>query len=219
MPKVTLGTIFVFALTTAQAFATTITFQVTDLGGNDWRYDYVVKNDTLTTPIEEFAIYFDLAEYDNLTPADVPADWNALVLQPDPAIPDDGIFDALALVPAAAIGPGSQLAGFSVSFHFLGVGTPGTQRFEILDPVTFDVLDFGTTQVATSVPEPAIMTMLVLGAAAAGRAQRRRHSSALTVPTNRSSPPRTAHYHYAGQGPFATGDRSRHSREKGVHSL
>ena len=152
--------------------ATSISYDVQSLGGAVWEYTYTVANDTLASDIEEFTIWFDLGLYENLVATATPADWDPLVIQPDPGIPDDGFYDALALV--AGIAPGDSLGGFSVSFDYLGGGTPGAQLFEVIDPATFDLLDEGTTARAAAgpgpggpaIPEPA--TGLLLGMGLAG---------------------------------------------------
>jgi len=151
--------------------ATSISYDVSSLGGTGWEYTYTVANDTLGADIEEFTIWFDLALYGNLVATATPADWDPLVIQPDPGLPDDGFYDALALV--AGIAPGDSLGGFSVSFDYLGSGTPGAQLFEVIDPATFDLLDDGTTVRAAAgpgpspaIPEPA--TGLLLGMGLAG---------------------------------------------------
>jgi hypothetical protein len=160
----------VAALLPSISHATSVTYDVQNLGGTTWEYTYTVANDTLGFDIEEFTIWFDVGLYENLSATATPADWDPLTIEPDPGIPDDGFYDALALV--AGIAPGDSLGGFSVSFDFLGAGTPGAQLFEIVDPFTFDVLDDGRTESAaggpgpgTAIPEPATAVLLGLGIA------------------------------------------------------
>lgn len=141
-----------FSLSTS-AGATVVVYEVDNVGGSTFEYRYVVENDG-TEDVEEISIYFDVGLFENLRMASAPVGWDPLVLQPDPLLMDDGIYDALALVPG--IPPGGVLGGFSVWADFLGTGVPGSQRFEILDPVSFDVLDSGFTRLAAvDVPEPA----------------------------------------------------------------
>lgn len=142
------------------AMATTVGFTATNLTGNTWEVAYTITNDTLAQDIDEFTIFFDANLFQNLTVGNTPADWDPLVIQPDPGLPDDGFYDALALV--AGIAPGATLSGFSVVFDFLGSGTPGAQPFDIVDPVTFDALDSGTTQRAV-VPVPAALWLFGSG--------------------------------------------------------
>jgi hypothetical protein len=138
------------ALLAENALAALIEFTTTDLGGGRWRYDYVVGNDGATA-IDELTIYFDLALYANLAVSGAPPAWDAIVVQPDADIPDDGFFDALAL--EQGIAASGSLAGFSASFDWLGSGEPGGQRFDIVDPQDFSTLASGTT--TNLVPGPA----------------------------------------------------------------
>ena len=138
--------------------ATTVSFDVTNISGNTWEYTYNVANDTLGIDIEEFTIFFDVALYENLSVTSTPAAWDPLVIQPDPGLPDDGFYDALALV--VGIAPGDSLGGFGVQFDFLGSGIPGVQTFDIVDTSTFATLDSGLTQV---VPIPAALWLFGSG--------------------------------------------------------
>jgi hypothetical protein len=90
------------------------------------------------------------------------ADWDTLALQPDPGLPADGLYDALALVNNASLAD-----AFVVDFIWRGTGTPGTQRFEIFDD-TFAVIDEGGTIPAggpTPIPEPTTLALVLSGAA------------------------------------------------------
>ena len=120
-------------------------------GGNQWTFDYVVTHGFGDPVIAEFTIYFDRALYANLAVAASPPAWSSLVAQPDSAIPADGFFDSLVI--GAGIDAGKSQSGFAVSFLFLGLGTPGNQRFEVIDPSTFEVLRSGST-VVSNIPEP-----------------------------------------------------------------
>jgi hypothetical protein len=147
-----------------QVYATTINYDLANLGGNRWEYTYAVTNDSMSSDIEEFTIYFNLGSYDNLVVTSPLASWDELVAQPDPALTDDGYYDALTL--ATGISPAATDSGFSVSFDWLVAGIPGTQFFDVVDPITFDVLDSGSTVAATAVPEPG--TLLLLGSGIIG---------------------------------------------------
>lgn len=148
-----------FILVVGASHASTVQYAVNNITGNTWQYDYTVINDSLTADIEEVTIYFDLGVFANLNLPVAPGGWDALVIQPDPALPDDGFYDALALGPAIA--PGDQLGGFSVQFDYLGAGTPGSQFFEIVNPQDFsNPLDTGFT---TLVPLPASLWLFCAG--------------------------------------------------------
>lgn len=146
------------------ASAAIITYTATDQGGGSWRYDYVVANEPVGTPIEEFTVYFTLGDYSNLAVAGSPANWDSLVVQPDAGLPDDGLFDSLAL--STAIAPGGSLGGFAVTFDYLGTGIPGSQAFDIVNPENFAVLSSGTT---AAVPGPATGWLLVTALATVAR--------------------------------------------------
>ena len=150
----------------AAASATTIQYSVQNLGGNSWEYSYTVNNDSLSVEIEEFTIIFDVGLYENLAVTDSPAGWDSFALDPDPGLPEDGIFDSCSsdifcLGGGAGIAPTGILGGFSVSFDYLGVGTPGGQAFEIVDPATFEV-DSGTTVALVPVPAAAWLLLSAL---------------------------------------------------------
>lgn len=148
------------------AQATQINYSAEPIAGSDFRYHYTVTNDSLGLNIDEFTIYFDRNLYNNLVVEASPTDWDPLMVQPDLGIPSDGFFDTLALV--AGIAPGDSLGGFTVSFSYLGQGTPGSQPFEILD-ANFTAVDSGVTALppnnSNSVPEPHGLALLAAGMA------------------------------------------------------
>ena len=138
---------------------TEIRYETTDLGAGRWEYTYDVINLSLSVPIEEFTIWFDYGLYDNLlvTTLDPPSsDWDEIVVQPEPVLEDDGAYDALALT--VGIGIGENVSGFSVSFDWLGGGEPGSQYYEIIDPLDFHTIEDGYT-----VPEPGTIFFLGIG--------------------------------------------------------
>jgi len=138
--------------------ATTLGYTTTNLGENRWEYIYSVSNDTLSSPIEEFTIYFDYGLYDNLSVDTLKLGWDPVVVNPDLilGVPEPGFYDALALV--SGIAPGVTESGFQVSFDWLAVGIPGIQFFEVVNPSSFTALDSGNT---VPVPEPG--TLILLG--------------------------------------------------------
>jgi len=127
--------------------------------GERWQYTYDVKNISLTEEIKEFTIWFGIGSYKNLAIAtlDPPANnWDELVWQPEPFLGDDGGYDAQAK--NLNIGIGQDVQGFAVRFDWLGTGNPGSQYYEIIDP-----LDFHTIESSYTVPEPATLLLLGLG--------------------------------------------------------
>ena len=157
--------------TPRESAATSIRFEALDLpdttpGEDLYRYEYSLS-DFPHPAGYGFSIRFDPALYASLEspPPEVGPDWDLLSLQPDPGIPDDGLFDAQALVAAPA-----TLAGFAITFVWLGPGAPGSQPFEIYDP-TFSTIESGATVV---VPEPTTLTLLAVGLTALSRARRKR---------------------------------------------
>jgi len=167
-----LGVFGLVLLTAAWSGATTIEFEVVNIAGSRWEYGYSVDNDTLGVAIEELTIFFDVGLYENLAAGSTPANWDPLVIEPDTSLPNDGFYDVLAL--STGILPSSALGGFRVSFDFLGIGTPGSQRFDIVDPFTFGAIDAGTTErTGQPISEPASALLLGLAMLALGRQRSR----------------------------------------------
>ena len=146
--------------------------EITPVSGDTparWQYAYGVKNIDLSVPIEEFTIWFDFDSYDNLsieTPDPPASDWDEIVVQPEPVLSDNGYYDVLAVM-GIGINLGETVSGFSVSFDWLGIGEPGSQLYEIIDPDTFETLDSGQT-----IPEPSTLLMIGLGAVILRRKRR-----------------------------------------------
>jgi hypothetical protein len=163
---VSTGLVFVLCLCAAGFCVpkTQIWYSADELPGGRWQYTYQVENINLTDSqgkpilIEEFTIWFQYGLYDNLsveTPG-TPPGWDQIVWQPEPALLDDGGYDAKPLGPGIDIG--QSLSGFAVSFNWLGDALmPGPQFYEIIDPETLETIDSGMT------PEPATLLLLGLG--------------------------------------------------------
>lgn len=158
----------------AQAF--TILYEVNDLGGDRWEYQYLVSGGVFE-PDQGFSVYFDPGLYHDLEVGPASGDWDVLVVQPDPGLPSDGFYDALALVPAASLAE-----PFVVRLLWLGspVQGPGAQPFTINQFETdgsLTILASGLTQPTTKpIPEPA--TWLLFGAGVSGLVRRARASRA-----------------------------------------
>jgi hypothetical protein len=157
--KIVGGIVFVclFATSVFGDPNTQIWYQTTNLGSGRWQYTYDVYNLNLAEKIKEFTIWFGIGSYDNLAieTLDPPAsNWDEVVWQPEPFLGDDGGYDALAK--NLNIGIGQHVSGFAVGFDWLGIGNPGSQFYEIVNPTTFETIESGYT-----VPEPA--TLLLFG--------------------------------------------------------
>lgn len=149
---------------TVPAQAVSVQYDVAALGGSQYRYNYSITNDgTLGsgTAVQLFDIFFDPANYLEssltiTTPAALGQNWDQLILASAPGV--SAAYDALAL--AGGIANGATVAGFAVEFSWIGLGTPGSQPFEIYDPTTFVLLERGVT---SPVPVPAALWLLVSG--------------------------------------------------------
>ena len=167
------------AFTAAQA--TTIAYTASNLpdivpGEDLWRYDYMVSDRSFLQS-EFFDIYFSSALFGTLTAGPAPnADWDVAILQqPEPLnLPpfDRGMFDAFALNDAPSLS-----GAFSVSFVFLGPGTPGSQEFDIFN-ANFELVESGNTSVPVPgdivVPEPSTAALFLFGLVACAFHTRRR---------------------------------------------
>lgn len=173
--KKLLTTMFFFALSQPQVSqAVSVTYDLIALGGNAFRYDYTISNDGSLgagVAVELFDISFDASLYQESslvisTSSPLNTEWDENILASAPGIP--AIYDAFAL--NGGIAGGASATGFSVSFTWLGGPQgPGGQVFEIFDPVTFALLEAGTTNAASPVPVPGTMVLMVSGLLGFGR--------------------------------------------------
>ena len=163
-----------FLATPAHAIA--IQYDLTALGGNGYRYDYMITNDGSLgagIPVELFDIYFDPALYlesslNIVTPGPLMLSWDETILSSGVLVP--AAYDAYAL--NGGIADGSFATGFAVAFEWLGLGLPGEQVFDIFNPTTFALLETGTTR-ALAIPLPGTLPLLGVGIVAMLWARRR----------------------------------------------
>lgn len=111
-------------------------------GQDRWEYEYWLDSFPYDAGYG-FTIWFDPDLYADLdaTPPIPHPDWDPLTVAPDPQLGEDGFYDAEALVDAASID-----AIFTVSFRWLGPGTPGAQAFDVREPSpSFAAVESGET--------------------------------------------------------------------------
>ncbi|HHA19074.1 MAG TPA: PEP-CTERM sorting domain-containing protein [Methylophaga sp.] len=152
--------VFISMVSMRTTFAISIVYEATDLsdttpGEDVWQYTYWLSDYTFNTGYG-FTIYFDYQLYSNLEdpPPAVNSDWDPIVWQPDSSLPDDGAYDALALVDNASLAD-----PFTISFVWLGSWSPGGQYFEVYDS-SFNTVASGQT---APVPEPATFLLISTG--------------------------------------------------------
>ena len=138
--------------------AETIQVQVTDLGSNNFRYDYSITGGFLFQQNDELAIQFDASVYGSISNPVANSDFSAIVLQVNNPPGSPGVYSAQALVNNPSLsGP------FSVDFTLLPGEEPGPQLFDIgrFGPGGRIVLERGSTQFL--VPEPSSFSLALLG--------------------------------------------------------
>jgi hypothetical protein len=185
-PSIALSAGLLLSIFSSQALPTTIEYEVLNLtpGQDLWQYNYFVSGTTFAAN-EGFTIFFDYHNFSNLQnpqPTASPG-WNAIVLQPDPNLPDNGAYDALALVSNPSL-----MTTFQVQFDWLGSGTPGSQPFTINQFNSAGnlvaVLETGNTvpvPVTSTVPEPGAGLLFITGIGALLLLRRARRRSGWLV--------------------------------------
>ena len=129
------------------------------LGGASYRWDYILSNDGSLgagVAVASFDIAFLESEITGWT--EIGADGAAWDEYTVPVLTDD-LFAADATL-GAEIGVGES-AAFSVTFNWNGALLPGSQTYTVYAPSTFDVLETGSTTVAT-IPSPSTAALLGL---------------------------------------------------------
>lgn len=137
--------------------ATELSYELEDLGSGQWISRYLVTNDTLGESLAQFVIWYEPLLYENLTVVSDPEigyDWYQDTIEPDPVWLYYGAYRALAW--ADGIADGEYESGFAVMFTYLGVGDPGPQEFDIVDPVEYVSLEAGLTMPTLYVDDDAL---------------------------------------------------------------
>jgi hypothetical protein len=135
------------------ANAITIEYQATHATGNTWQYDYYVSGFAFPANYT-FGISFNYANYLNLqnpvvSPA--PALWDVLSTEPDANLLSPGWYFGTALVN----NPSTTLP-FTITFDWLGIGSPGSQPFEIYDDAFATIASGNTTLRQTDTSPPPV---------------------------------------------------------------
>lgn len=158
-----------FAMAALPARAVELSYfpiDVADAGAGDrWVYQYGLDEFAYDAGYG-FTVYFDPDLYADLDMSpDAPnAHWDAITVQPDASLGDDGFYDAEALVDLASVG-----GVFTVSFVWLGAGSPGAQPFEVRESAP----SYATVLTGTTVLPEADASALGAGALCALLATRR----------------------------------------------
>lgn len=160
------------AFSPSWVFAISIKYKLTNLGGNRYQYAYTVTNDGSlgrNVQIRVFDLLFDTVLYNESTLVISTAtplrnNWDETIFLPVPG--DPTTYDAFST--GSGISVGQSIKAFTIEFDWLGLGKPTTQPFEIYDPVTFDLLEQGTTTLdlsAQSIPTLSKWALLFLALA------------------------------------------------------
>ncbi|MDD2738428.1 MAG: hypothetical protein PHR94_05810 [Methylomonas lenta] len=156
-----IAAIVVPSLSTASIF----TYSLQDLGNDHYRYIYNIGNNG-TLPGEDaiklYDILFDPILYSetslNISSAPpISIDWSEQILNSAPDIPTT--YDVFSN--GTGIIAGAEVKGFAVDFLWLSTGLPSGQKYEIYDPLSFELLETGVTQALTSIPVPSTLPLFL----------------------------------------------------------
>lgn len=153
----------------SHANATIVVYDVTNVSGNTWIYNYTIHNNNSGGgPISAFDVVFASNLFSNLELVALPTGWIGGTANPEPPPIDEEGFLIGWTLPFLGFGVdlGETLSGFSVRFDFLGTGIPGAQFFEILNPFSLRVIEIGQTVRRTAVAEPGMLALLLAALAA-----------------------------------------------------
>lgn len=141
-------------------------YDVQDLGGNQWRYEYTVVN-SAESDVLAFTIAFDSTQSSNFNVSSAPgisSGWDELCM---PYSSGTTLYDAYAL--GGGIASGASVGGFAVTFSYSGQNALAEQYYEIYDPQDFSVVASGWT---VPIPEPATIILFGAGSLALRRAKK-----------------------------------------------
>ena len=167
-----LAAALVFAFCMAQAAsAVTIEYELNNIGGERWQYDFTIYNDTVYD-FAAFDIGFGL-DVANLKLLNTGYGWGRYSLVTEPTDYYNGVLMAGADDSASWILPGASLGVFSVALDWLGNQGPdlsffaydfdfGWERLQNVDYVFFEA---GGPVVPDPIPEPGTLALLGTGLA------------------------------------------------------
>ena len=160
-----------FAITAAlvlllqTAVSADVIFDVLPAGTDQWQYTYTVQNTGSGYIIDEFTVFFDAALYENISVEGIQppsSDWDVLVWNSAFAGSPGG-YDALST--GGGVAQGQEVSGFRVTFDWLGTGLPGSQYYEIVNPLDYSrILESGWTTSAV-IPAPGALALALTGLA------------------------------------------------------
>jgi len=149
------------------AWGSSVSYTVENVGGSTWQYTYTFSGFTFSED-DLMAIYFPLATTVSLEdpPPSVGPDWTLQDFQPDPSIPADGEFDAIANIDNPAN------VTFVEDFVYSGTGTPGAQNFTFYFEYFDNFVNGTTVPQSSAIPEPGSVPLLAIGLAGLALARR-----------------------------------------------